>query len=59
MLAAKPELKAEQNKIVKLKTYDLTYFLGKNIFSDQGSQNMFVYQPTYNTLELREDKGID
>ena len=45
--------------MVKLKTYDLTYFLGKNIFSDQGSQNMFVYQPTYNTLELREDKGID
>ena len=58
-MAVKPELKAEQNKIVKLKTYDLTYFLGKNIFSDQGSQNMFVYQPTYNTLELREDKGID
>ena len=58
-MAVKPELKAEQNKIVKLKTYDLTYFLGKNIFSDQGPQNMFVYQPTYNTLELREDKGID
>ena len=58
-MAVKPELKAEQNKIVKLKTYDLTYFLGKNIFSDQGSPNMFVYQPTYNTLELREDKGID
>ena len=58
-MAVKPELKAEQNKIVKLKTYDLTYFLGKNIFSDQGSQNMFVYQPTYNTLELRQDKGID
>ena len=58
-MSVKPELKAEQNKIVKLKTYDLTYFLGKNIFSDQGSQNMFVYQPTYNTLELREDKGID
>ena len=58
-MAVKPELKAEQNTIVKLKTYDLTYFLGKNIFSDQGSQNMFVYQPTYNTLELREDKGID
>ena len=26
------ELKAEKNKIVKLKTYDLSYFLGKTFF---------------------------
>ena len=28
-LAAKAELKAEKDKIVKLQTFDLSYFLGK------------------------------
>ena len=41
-MAVKPELKAEQNKIVKLKTYDLTYFLGKNIFSDKIRLSKYV-----------------
>ena len=27
--------------------------------SNDGSQNMFVYQPTLNTLELKKDKGTD
>ena len=27
--------------------------------SDDGSQNMFVYQPTLDTLELKKDKGTD
>ena len=26
---------------------------------DDGSQNMFVYQPTLDTLELKNDKGTD
>ena len=43
-LSTKPELKAEQDKIVKLKTYDLSYFLDKNVSGDIDSQNMFVYQ---------------
>ena len=34
--AKKPELKAEQDKIVKLQTYDLEYFLGKNVFGGHG-----------------------
>ena len=44
---------------MKIKTYDLHYLIGKNIFGDDGSQNMFVYQPTFNTLELKPDKGTD
>ena len=52
-LATKAELKADQDKIVKLETNDLNYFLGKNFFGDDGSQNMFVYQPTFNMLELK------
>ena len=46
-LATKAELKAEQDKIVKLETYELSHFLGKNLYGDGGSQNMSVYQPTF------------
>ena len=35
-LVTKAELKAEQDKIVKLQTHDLSCFLGKNIFGDDG-----------------------
>ena len=37
---------------MKLETHDLNYFLGKKFFGDAGSQNMFVYQPTFTMLEL-------
>ena len=42
-LATKVELKEEQDKIIKLQTYNLSYFLGKH---------MFAYQPALNTLEF-------
>ena len=42
---------------MKLQTLDLSYFVGKNIFGDDGSQIMFVYQATLNTLQLKEDNG--
>ena len=41
------------------KTYDLSYFLGKVFFGNDSFQNMFVHQPTFNTLELKEDKGTE
>ena len=28
-------------------------------FSGDGFQNMFVYQPTFSTLNLKEDKGSE
>ena len=31
----------------------------KPFLGDDGSQNIFVYQPTPNTLELKEDKSTD
>ena len=58
-LATKAELKVEQEKITKLKTYDLDYLLGKNFFGDDGSQNMFVYQKIFNMLELKTEKGTN
>ena len=39
-LPAKAELKAVQDKIVKLHTLDLCYFLGKSFLGDNGFQNM-------------------
>ena len=50
-LATKSDLNAEQDKIVKLQTHDLTFFLAKKVFGDDGLQNMFVYQPTDDTLK--------
>ena len=50
-LATKAELKAEQDEIVKLQANDLSYFLAENCGGDV-SPNMFVYQPTFSTLEL-------
>ena len=69
-LPTKAELKTEQDKIVKLETHDLSYFLG-HFFGggggvgvgesggggDDGSQNMFFYQPTFIALELKINKS--
>ena len=52
-LVTNAELKAEQNKIVKLETHVLNYFLHKKLFCDDGSQNMFVYQPTFYYVRIK------
>ena len=46
-------------KIEKLQTLDLNYFLGRYFFDDDGFQNMFVYQPIFNTFDLKKDKGTE
>ena len=37
---------------MKLQTNDLSYFHGRDFFGDNGFQNMFVYEPTFNMSEL-------
>ena len=44
-LATKAELKAEQDKIVKLQAVDSNYFHCKCHFEDDGTQNYLVFQP--------------
>ena len=44
-LATKAELKAEQDKIAKLKAFDSSYFRGKSHFEDDGTQHYLVFQP--------------
>ena len=46
-----------QKKLDSLITKDYGFFSGWIYFtSNYGSQNMFVYQPTFNVLELKIDK---
>lgn len=35
--------------------FDLSYSLGKNLFGDDGFQNLFVYQLTLDTIEIKKD----
>ena len=50
----KADLKAEQDNIVKMQTYDLSYFLARSSFGDDSFQYMFVYQPIFRTLQLKK-----
>ena len=37
------DINADQEKIVKLQTHDLNYFLGKNIFINYRSKNYSLF----------------
>ena len=43
--ATKPELKAMQDKIVKLQIYDSSLFIGQSYFINDGSQIVLIFQP--------------
>ena len=45
MLAKKAELKAEEDNIVKLQTYDLSLFISQNYFVNHGSQLHLILKP--------------
>ena len=42
-LAAKAELKAEQDKIAKIQTFDLRHFFDNGHFEDDGTQDYLVF----------------
>ena len=46
----KTELKAEEGKIVKLQTHDLSLFISQNYFNKDGAQLYLVFQPTQKTI---------
>ena len=49
----------KKKKIDSLITKDYNFFLGRVYFaSNDGPQNMLVYQPTFNVLDLKIEKGI-
>ena len=48
-----------QKKLNSLITKDYNFFLGRIYFaSNDGSRNIFVYQPTLDTLELKKTKAL-
>ena len=44
-LATKEELKAEQRKLLKFQTFNLSYFLGKNFVNNDGTQDYLIFNP--------------
>ena len=44
-----------QNELKKLKTFDLSYFIGKNYFEEDGAQNYFVFQPLFRYFKLNSN----
>ena len=41
-----------EEKIEKLQTFHLSFFIGKSYFSDDGSQNFLMFQPFYKTSTM-------
>ena len=41
-----------ENKLKNLKTFDSSYFRGKNYFEEYGTQNYLAFQPMYKYLNL-------
>ena len=50
-LAIKAELKAEQDKIVKIQVFDSTFLCGKIYFEGDGTENCLVFQPVHRYLK--------
>ena len=41
-----------QNELKKLKTFDLSYFRGKNHFDENGNQSYYIFQPISRYLKV-------
>ena len=41
-----------ENELNKLKTFNLSYFIGKSYFEEDGTQNCLVFQPMYKYFKL-------
>ena len=54
-LATQAELKAEQDKLVKLQTYDLSLSIGQSHFVNDEAQLYLILQPLYYTLKRLGD----
>ena len=44
-----------QNELKRLETFDLSYFIGKNYFEEDGAQNYFVFQPLFRYFKLNSN----
>ena len=58
-LTTKPELKAEEDKIVKIQTYYLSPFFGQSYFVYDGAELYSILQPLHYTLKRLDDTTKD
>ena len=47
-----------ENELKKLKTFDLSYFRGKNYFDEDGNQNYYIFQPISKYLKVAHVNDI-
>ena len=45
-----------ENDLEKLKTFDLSYFIGKSHFEEDGKQNYLVFQPIIRYFKIIANK---
>ena len=43
----------------KLKTFDSSYFCGKNYFDEDGTQNYYIFQPIFKYLKVAYVNNIN
>ena len=58
ILATKGELKAEKDKVLKLQTFDWSYFWDKSHFENDVTQNYLVFQPIFRFKNIGNTEGI-
>ena len=49
------ESKVEQDKTVKLQSYDSNLFTGQSYIFNDGAQNFLIFQPIFNTFTMPAD----
>ena len=47
-----------ENELKKLKTFDLSYYRGKNYFDEDGHQNYYIFQPMSKYLKVAHVSDI-
>ena len=50
---------AIENELKKLKTFDLSYFSGKNQFDEDDNQNYYIFQPIFKYLKISNVSDIN
>ena len=52
----KTKNKSIENELKKLKTFDLSYFIGKSNFEEDSAQNYLVFQPIFRHFKIIANK---
>ena len=56
LLSLNRKITSNENELQKLKTFDSSYFRGKNHFEEDGTQNYLVFQPINRYFKVTDNK---